>query len=403
MATYRVTDPATGRTVKLTGDSPPTERELEEIFSSLGPAPAKPSVASQAWDALKIPQQVAQQVFVPGSPMSTPEPQVSPSVLKTLVSGTPRVMEETGRDIGQFLQKISPNVPQGPAAATAEKAIAGFIPGIVSRDAMVTGGALKAVKTAAPMVSKLRKGVFDQAEQLSGIGFKSPGALEAAYRDSSLIFGKGTKDARKIYEASKEVAGSIRPQLLKQENKLKFVKKAAELSKEKTLTPIEALEARKELDGIKKQVTGTFFRETREVLDKAAKKAFEAADAAYKRGAQAESLRQFFPQNKYGGASAFKLGIMAALNKFAPGAGTVASATMVPIVQGAAATAAGVGAKAVAPVVANPAKTVAAAEAVKSIVKTLTEEKAKEFLRKAKGDKEKARKMAQSEGWQIPE
>lgn len=35
MPTYKVTDPTTGRTVKLTGDSPPTEQELEEIFASL--------------------------------------------------------------------------------------------------------------------------------------------------------------------------------------------------------------------------------------------------------------------------------------------------------------------------------------------------------------------------------
>lgn len=37
MPTYRVTDPETGKTVKLTGDSPPTEAELEEIFASLSP------------------------------------------------------------------------------------------------------------------------------------------------------------------------------------------------------------------------------------------------------------------------------------------------------------------------------------------------------------------------------
>lgn len=41
MPTYTVTDPATGRKVKLTGDSPPTEQELEQVFASLG-APAKP-------------------------------------------------------------------------------------------------------------------------------------------------------------------------------------------------------------------------------------------------------------------------------------------------------------------------------------------------------------------------
>jgi len=38
MPTYVVTDPATGRKVKLTGDTPPTDQDLDEIFASL-PAP----------------------------------------------------------------------------------------------------------------------------------------------------------------------------------------------------------------------------------------------------------------------------------------------------------------------------------------------------------------------------
>lgn len=33
MGTYKVTDPSTGRTIRLQGDSPPTEQELEQIFS----------------------------------------------------------------------------------------------------------------------------------------------------------------------------------------------------------------------------------------------------------------------------------------------------------------------------------------------------------------------------------
>lgn len=40
MATYTVTDPETGRTLKLTGDSPPTEEELMEIFGSQKPSRA---------------------------------------------------------------------------------------------------------------------------------------------------------------------------------------------------------------------------------------------------------------------------------------------------------------------------------------------------------------------------
>lgn len=37
MPVFKVTDPQTGRTVKLTGDSPPTEAELEEIFADVTP------------------------------------------------------------------------------------------------------------------------------------------------------------------------------------------------------------------------------------------------------------------------------------------------------------------------------------------------------------------------------
>lgn len=36
MPTYKVTDPSTGKTIRLTGDSPPTEQELNDIFSQVG-------------------------------------------------------------------------------------------------------------------------------------------------------------------------------------------------------------------------------------------------------------------------------------------------------------------------------------------------------------------------------
>lgn len=56
MPTYRVTDPNTGKTVKLTGDAPPTEQELEDVFKSLGPvdvaAPADPATPAAAGPSL---------------------------------------------------------------------------------------------------------------------------------------------------------------------------------------------------------------------------------------------------------------------------------------------------------------------------------------------------------------
>lgn len=46
MPTYTVRDPQSGRSVKLTGDSPPTEAELTQIFSTLQPSTAAPQAAA---------------------------------------------------------------------------------------------------------------------------------------------------------------------------------------------------------------------------------------------------------------------------------------------------------------------------------------------------------------------
>lgn len=42
MPTYKVTDPATGKTLRLSGDSPPTEQELTQIFGSVSSTAKKP-------------------------------------------------------------------------------------------------------------------------------------------------------------------------------------------------------------------------------------------------------------------------------------------------------------------------------------------------------------------------
>lgn len=44
MPVYRVTDPQTGKSYKLTGSTPPTEQELNQVFSSAPKAPVKASI-----------------------------------------------------------------------------------------------------------------------------------------------------------------------------------------------------------------------------------------------------------------------------------------------------------------------------------------------------------------------
>jgi hypothetical protein len=78
MQTFRVTDPSTGRTVKLTGDTAPTEQELEEVFASIGaddkPA-AKPTV-----------RELSRGMFGEGKVAQVAEGIVSDAVLSPLVA-----------------------------------------------------------------------------------------------------------------------------------------------------------------------------------------------------------------------------------------------------------------------------------------------------------------------------
>ena len=71
MPTYKVTDPQSGNSLKLTGDSPPTEQELEQIFSSVK------GTSKMSWgDALtkgvrNLPESVYEDVLKPAAKMIT--------------------------------------------------------------------------------------------------------------------------------------------------------------------------------------------------------------------------------------------------------------------------------------------------------------------------------------------
>lgn len=66
MPTFRVTDPTTGQVLRLTGDSPPTEQELEQIFAQQAPAPQiQPQVPSVAPQVPVVPVSPAIQPQVP--------------------------------------------------------------------------------------------------------------------------------------------------------------------------------------------------------------------------------------------------------------------------------------------------------------------------------------------------
>lgn len=349
MPTYKVTDPSTGKSISLTGDSPPTEEELNQVFASVR-GPQRSSVG-KAWDALAVPEQKSREgleMLASYVPNPTPTGNLPMDVLR----GAPKIAADT---------------------------LAEAAPGFISRGALVTAGAARAAGEVAPLAKLILRGAGNQAEELSGIAPKAAGSLEAAYKDPTLIFSKGKKAAGQFYEAAKDdlkAAGDT--------FRATSVSPGGEVTMEKTadifsglyepkeilakavqfvqqggkLEPAEALKARKAVDVLlrsKSAVPDELYR-MRGEFDAMAKTGSSVGrgDEIYKRGVQAQALRNVFPQNKYGGASAFKLGIMTALeNMGLPG--KAAMLAISPVAQGVAATGAGILARqAFGPVVNSP-------------------------------------------------
>lgn len=269
--------------------------------------------------------------------------------------------EATATGIAKNFPRIPPQIPAGIGTAMQ------MIP-----DVALQLGGKPSVPASGP--GKMLRGAFGQLESSSG---SMPGSLEAAYKDPSLIFGKGREAAKPLYEAAQDELkntnvwkGQATNGVLEMEQggqnvfkampeNIRIVRRARQMiDAGKKLEPAEALTARKAVDAVKhsKAYSPDFLFKLRSELDAAAKESpnIAKADPLYRRGMTSESLRNVMPQNKYGGASAFKMGIVPALSGLGgfvaghPGAAAgaaVGGAALSPVVQGAGATAMGIGSR----------------------------------------------------------
>lgn len=123
MPKYRVTDPDSGRTLELVGDSPPTEQELEQIFSRLStPQPAQqtqaqapvsePTAQQAAFEGLAREKfAIAPDLPVPSSPLSVIEPAI------TIASGA---VAEPIAGVAGIVQSVNPFAEEGAGARAIE-------------------------------------------------------------------------------------------------------------------------------------------------------------------------------------------------------------------------------------------------------------------------------------------
>jgi len=323
-----------------------SEEELNQAVSSaatqLG-TQDKRSLPVKAWQALRKPEEMSRA----GLQMLAnyvPKPEPTGNLPLDLIKGTPRVAADT---------------------------IAEAAPGFISRGALVTAGALRGAQSIAPELAAIGKpmlrAIGSQAEEMSGIAPRAAGSLEAAYKDPSLIFSKGKQAAGQFYEAAKDELNSashaFRPTSINPEGVVNMEKtgdilsgmyKPMEILDKANefirgggkLEPAEALKVRKAIDVLlkSKQSMPDELYKMRDEFDAMAKASSNIAtgDETYVRGMRAQALRNLFPQNKYGGASAFKTMLLKLT-------GGMAAPLLSPVVQGGAATAAGVVSRAAEP------------------------------------------------------
>ena len=270
-----------------------TKDELNSAVSKaaqqLGTQSEPTNPIKKAWNALKIPEQMSSSGLNQLASM-VPKPDPTGNLPMDIIKGTPRIAAET---------------------------LAKTAPGFVSRGSLVASAAIPALKLAAPAVRALGRGLGSQLEEASGIAPKAKGALQAVFNDPNLLTEKGVEEAGQTYNAAKEAAGStarLTTELTKTLGKIpdnnEVVSKAMELAEAKDLNPSEAQLARKAVDAMwkSKQYPKEVIDSMRTLFDNIAKsdQGISAADSLYARAVKASVLRNFLPQNKYGGTSAFK-------------------------------------------------------------------------------------------------
>lgn len=343
MATYKIKDPDTGKSISLTGDSPPTEQELIDIFAQVHGSNPNGDQSAQSDQSQKGMLQKAWDVLGTAEPMAG-------ATLDVIASQIPG-REPTGN---KFLDVVG-NIPRVGAETLAQT-----IPPNYSRTALGLSVGSAALEGVSPALKVLRQGIGNQADSVTGA---AKGAMNAAWEDASLIFSKGKKAATPLYEAAKaEMKGAS---LFEGMTDAKEVVNTAKdyLAKGGVLEPVEALTYRKALDvlGRSPRVMKDALIPMRQAADAMAKASpnIAEADPLYQRGLQAESLRNLMPQNKYGGASAFKMGIMAALQHLGL-AGKLAGAVVSPAVSGSVATLGGIASR----IARNPAAVLTARQAL---------------------------------------
>jgi hypothetical protein len=204
MPTYSVRDPTTGKTVRLTGDSPPTEQELEQIFAGLKEQPQSgllERAGEVAWDAI-------------GGLRS--------SAARTIYGGGDVIRRAVGMDriIEQPESQVAMAAPESTAGAV------GSVVGDVGQFFLPTGvvgkGKLLAEAAKSAGLTLAQTGSPTQAAVSAGITGAAPAVMRGAGTLAEAASGRLQRGAEKTVaqalgatkEGMKAEAAELAPQML---------------------------------------------------------------------------------------------------------------------------------------------------------------------------------------------
>ena len=153
MPTYKVTDPETGQTLKLTGDSPPSEKELEQIFGSTRSSPSQANIDANRFlnenapGPIKNPSSVNRVMEVPDNMAG--------------VTTWPQ-LKETAKAFGNEI------VAESPILAGAGLAAYAAAPGgpLAMIPASIAGGTLAALTKEGVEQGMLKSGIIKEGDKL---------------------------------------------------------------------------------------------------------------------------------------------------------------------------------------------------------------------------------------------
>lgn len=289
-----------------------TDEEIKQAAAQSGVAP-KTGLIKKGWEALAVPEQMSREGLG----------KIAAMVPERIGGGEPT---------GNRIADVARGTPKVLAETIAEGA-----PSFISRSQIATAGGLRGLKAVSPLIKGAGSAIAKGAESISGLEYKTPGVLTESANNPALLFGKGRKAVGQMYEAIADKS-QIRQSFKEAGSHKQLIDEALGAAKEGTLTPQEALVARKTLDEAKKSIPSFAYHQMRDVFDNIAKTLSTEADAAYRGAIKSEALRNVFPTNKTGGSSIAKMAVGGLL-------GVLPAVAMSPVSQGAIATGAGAAAR----------------------------------------------------------